>query len=1427
MVLGKAGHITAASPGGARYDASLTREQRSDYANGIWLCGLHADQVDRDEEHFTENELRKWKEQAEDRQFRDCDEGYQDPNDDLDETDAEARLRLGLSSSDHIRALVPKLINACGHDLEAMVHEPGWPLLPLSLTLHDAKTDLTVTDVMLAAAMERGENIAIIAPPGTGKSTTLGQLAQSILTKGEVVPVRIKLGAWSVQGEGLLKFACAKPSLRAFREEHLMLAATHGKLALLLDGWNEVDAEARRRLISEVQALKRDFPLLSLAVSTRRQATDLPLSPRVIEIEPLSEEQQLALAKALRDDEGEQLLDRAWRTPGVRNLVANPLYLTAILSEAQGGSLPETREGILRLLIERHEKVAENAEAYRANLHDAQRDYLVTIAATTIATANTNISEAHARVVAKGTADRLVTSGQISVPPQPAFVLDTLVNHHALVRTGGSPPSLSFQHQQFQEWFASFDVEEAMLASASGNVGAAQRLREVILNLPPWEEAILFACERLSRDARTKQASVAKAIIEALSIDPMLAAEMIFRSAVEVWSLVKDDVLAFVGRWHTDGRVDRALRFMISTGRPDFADEAWSLITATDNQTQLRALRVARRFRPGVLGPNPESRLGKLSPQQREVVASELVDHGDASAIELVATYALTENNPEVLSEIIQALVFRRADRWVQKLLEKAPDQVWTDLAKRGYSRELAGTAAGARLDEELASIRSQITNPNERLSQLLSSQSTMKLESEVTEAISSSEFNVDDRNAAYVLQELHGRAPTAVTGALVKRLKSGLAVPYGCADLLKDAPLFDDDDISNRLLHAEKTQGIQKALAALAGANVIKVLLNELVSRHTALGQSSSDQQRNEYYGLKDVIQATKPEPFAEALTAVGDTDNIETITVLANILAGHSNEHSGDAPPEIKSSAVSQTVGSWAKKLLADAGSSRTGRSEVARAIGRLADPNLLGELLLLLDADIAGISVDREAARIARAKGQSIHVLSLHDIQYGQALLAIGGPDVIKAMQDRLIVPEFGVRAAIVLRQLWQREQPAERSRPFGARWPDYSEVKANRFARANHAIETHPYAESILTAAASLVYEADPALQNLALALARVGFTLPYRDGGSLIEKLLALSLPITEKRYVFQALVASGQVLDADLMLEGLKEFLEKAKTQSWLLDDNHSDLSEWLELVAFSNRPSAIMDALAMLQLKSHQIWRLREFISSLRYLPQGAEDTLNAIATVHPEFADMYEWQEALLSLGTNSSTFGLLETLAEAKGQSKLDNWRTAQQIAERARGDPLLRAELIARYGDTSNSLRHLMGRVLIEISDQEIVMVLVRQYIAAGRRFDGDLRKAIEKAATHHRPSQEWKGAFEVLSAPIPELRKQLFEMVELGGPEGELAVDCLTCIDRLRDEHGRPDLEPRHPDSASRKAWPREAATPPGEASKTSTEEEYE
>jgi len=76
--VGVAAHITAASLGGPRYDASLTPEQRGSIENGVWLCQKCGKAADDDPVTYTCAVLREWKSQAEAR-AREAIEGRRQP----------------------------------------------------------------------------------------------------------------------------------------------------------------------------------------------------------------------------------------------------------------------------------------------------------------------------------------------------------------------------------------------------------------------------------------------------------------------------------------------------------------------------------------------------------------------------------------------------------------------------------------------------------------------------------------------------------------------------------------------------------------------------------------------------------------------------------------------------------------------------------------------------------------------------------------------------------------------------------------------------------------------------------------------------------------------------------------------------------------------------------------------------------------------------------------------------------------------------------------------------------------------------------------------------------------------------------------------------------------------------------------------------
>lgn len=73
--VGVAAHITAASPGGPRYDASLDTEQRAAECNGVWLCQKCGKAVDDDPAAYDVKVLRDWRKRAESSARKDIERG--------------------------------------------------------------------------------------------------------------------------------------------------------------------------------------------------------------------------------------------------------------------------------------------------------------------------------------------------------------------------------------------------------------------------------------------------------------------------------------------------------------------------------------------------------------------------------------------------------------------------------------------------------------------------------------------------------------------------------------------------------------------------------------------------------------------------------------------------------------------------------------------------------------------------------------------------------------------------------------------------------------------------------------------------------------------------------------------------------------------------------------------------------------------------------------------------------------------------------------------------------------------------------------------------------------------------------------------------------------------------------------------------------
>lgn len=1434
ITIGVAAHICAASPGGPRYNAAQTRNERRSKQNGIWLCQNCARLIDTDHQNFTVELLMTWKWTAQDRAFRELvAPGFPVP------TEEAARI-VSLVASDEANAadskfaeLFRKVHTAASEDLATYIRAPLWARRQVELTLKmlDEAETPPFRIGSLPPALEVAPEITLVAAPGTGKTTTVLQLARHVLAGKSIVPLYFRLSDVSNGNVGLLATLRQRSAFRNIEHDDLVALAERGRLLLVLDGWNEIDAAFRKQIRLDLDRIRRDWPHMRIVATTRRQVLDVPTGGPRIAIELLSEDQQMDIARAQSGEAGAKIVDDAWRTAGVRELIATPLYLFALLSGAARGTRPTTKDEVLRLFVERHEQASEHAESLHTTLFGCHAEVLRALAQRLNATASTAMAESEARRVIVEALDELRQQGQIAKHPelQPLPVLEVLTSHHVLIRSGSTNGTISFQHQQFQEWFASYEVERLMRKSAAGDSGAQVQLRAAVLDQPAWEESILFAAERVSRE-HGGVVIVASAVRLALSIDPMLAAEMIYRSAAGVWEKVHCEVMSFVDRWHKPGRVDRAVRFMIMTGRTEFASRVWPLASSSDSQIQLPTLRTAPRFRPSVLGHDLHLKIALLPDETREHLLSLIASESGVDGMELATELAKADPSPKVQTEVVQCLLFRRADRHVADLLASVRDETWTLVASLVYPEEINDPMTAERLAHERSKLLAAAKNPAERLRLLLNaSTSEPRRDAEITAAIADPDFPVRDRQGGTSLYFAQERAPAAVLQGLKIRVEAGLELPFHADELLNQLEVVDEGPIAAAILDTSRDKHGDDKLAILAGTKTTGSLIDKFLERAAARRADQNNRQLyDEYRRLKSRVEATRPATFVEALITRANTDNPLLICDLADLVSSHGdfNERNQSIPvvAEAKTAIIS-ILRQWVDVVVTSPDAERGHLNEVSNAIGRFGFHELVPELTLLLDQELTRRARAREGLFAARRSGKSDALMSYAN-QYQRAFSLIGGDEVASAVARYLERSEFGVEAAQILKSISDKQLKVPEP-DFVRRGPWFDGVAAARSARTASAAgkPANDYASPIWVAIDRLAKaESDKSSQELAIKLSTIALAMPHRSQDGLIARVMALPQSLASKRELLAAVAMDGQVLDKRVVMQAIDDWLVEASANSetaWQKRQNSWEIEPWLELLPYTTNPDSVIDGLAKVKAFYLREWaqRWERVLTAVAAVPgPEGEALLSKLARSHKDIAPEYSWMKAILRRGTMSAVLLYVDLfMAGIFGQEPhgngTDAWQVGLELAHYVVKFPQLRAELKKRYeaAPAGGSGQAMLERLFGEIGDEHDLLAMIKKYASNSRAYDQRMNAAVYAVTVEEVPVSEGSSSYNIHPAPVGAIRRILFNALEAKTREAKLAGQCLATIDHLRDEHGIAANDPRHPDVTSGRAWPEEAS----------------
>jgi hypothetical protein len=538
--------------------------------------------------------------------------------------------------------------------------------------------------------------------------------------------------------------------------------------------------------------------------------------------------------------------------------------------------------------------------------------------------------------------------------------------------------------------------------------------------------------------------------------------------------------------------------------------------------------------------------------------------------------------------------------------------------------------------------------------------------------------------------------------------------------------------------------------------------------------------------------------------------TDNEEILQLSGLLSRNTSGDDNRRRPfPQEGLATIRALAQEWGERILVSGNATRQQAASIAILISHAPSPELLPILKRLLDDNLRRYRAFRQEAEAnGWRQGQAINEARMpHTGEYQQAFIAIRAPETARLMGDYLADENFGELAAKVLAAHWSEVHEPKDDKKFRG-GVDFSRVAERRAARASHPAETSAEAEAIFGVVDRLISDGAPDEHNRrAVALGIVGARLPHGQREATVQKLIARA-PRQSRAALVQSLILSGEEIDSELVARGLTETFEEAKTQSWILTESDAyQLRDWLRLLPFATSISEVPAIVRSLPDAQRDPRLLEEMVGGFRNSPSaGAEDVLFKLAEDDPRFYANYQWLSTAMGLGTVSAARRLVDLTVNGmlSGRS-IDNWRWGRELGSLISEFPDLRAhvyELLKRDPMSQNIA--LLASAVAHDPGAEGLITLVDCEIKTGRSFTS--WQSIESAVTSRVPSEDWKGAYNVVPVPASDLRRMLLGMTTGGGTD-DPAARCLNLIDKLRDQYGAPETEPRHPDLASGKKWP--------------------
>lgn len=334
-------------------------------------------------------------------------------------------------------------------------------------------------------------NLLIEGIVGQGKSLLMRYLCSQDVIQGKRLPLFLELRRLS-RGISLIEALCRESEIYGLSlgEETLTYLANSGKLRLYLDGFDEVPAGLRRRLLIELEQFAAKHPQTQIVASSRPGAGLTYSSKfRLYSLSPISEEEiPHVMARLGADTQTVTKLRQALADrPSVRQLLSSPLLITLLLLRYRAikripQSIADFYDELFDVLLFRHDdsKPAMPERRRKSKLPDD--DMRTVFDAVSYICRRDEFDEYTSRQIVGHTRQ---ASKVLGIRFEPKAFLDDMVNITCLLLREGN--RYRFVHKSVAEFHAASFVRDFPESQAA-------KFYESVLSFkwPQWEQELLF-----------------------------------------------------------------------------------------------------------------------------------------------------------------------------------------------------------------------------------------------------------------------------------------------------------------------------------------------------------------------------------------------------------------------------------------------------------------------------------------------------------------------------------------------------------------------------------------------------------------------------------------------------------------------------------------------------------------------------------------------------------------------------------------------------------------------------------------------------------------------------------------------------------------------------------------------------------------------